>query len=58
MSDTVSFGINGFGRIGRLVLRASLANPALKCVAINDPFIDAEYMKSVPLRNFFFWFWF
>eukprot|EP00161_Ancyromonas_sigmoides_P007005 TRINITY_DN181_c4_g1_i1.p1 TRINITY_DN181_c4_g1~~TRINITY_DN181_c4_g1_i1.p1 ORF type:complete len:340 (-),score=152.68 TRINITY_DN181_c4_g1_i1:124-1143(-) len=45
MSDTVSFGINGFGRIGRLVLRASLANPALKCVAINDPFIDAEYMK-------------
>ena len=37
-------GINGFGRIGRLVLRAAMANPEIKVVAINDPFIDAEYM--------------
>jgi len=36
-------GINGFGRIGRLVLRAALAN-GLPVVAINDPFIDLEYM--------------
>lgn len=36
-------GINGFGRIGRLVLRAALAN-GLNVVAINDPFIDLEYM--------------
>ncbi|KAI9179637.1 Glyceraldehyde-3-phosphate dehydrogenase 2 [Blastocladiella emersonii ATCC 22665] len=38
-------GINGFGRIGRLVLRASLANPEVAVVAINDPFIDLEYMS-------------
>ncbi|NCJ07294.1 type I glyceraldehyde-3-phosphate dehydrogenase [Synechococcales cyanobacterium C] len=29
-------GINGFGRIGRLVLRASLSNPSLEVVGIND----------------------
>ena len=37
-------GINGFGRIGRLVFRAALNNPKTKIVGINDPFIDAEYM--------------
>jgi glyceraldehyde 3-phosphate dehydrogenase len=37
-------GINGFGRIGRLVFRAALENPKAKIVGINDPFIDAEYM--------------
>jgi glyceraldehyde 3-phosphate dehydrogenase len=37
-------GINGFGRIGRLVFRAALNNPKAKIVGINDPFIDAEYM--------------
>ena len=37
-------GINGFGRIGRLVLRAALDNPAVEVVGINDPFIDTEYM--------------
>jgi glyceraldehyde-3-phosphate dehydrogenase type I len=37
-------GINGFGRIGRLVMRASLAHPEVQVVAINDPFIDLEYM--------------
>nr|QFR37033.1 glyceraldehyde 3 phosphate dehydrogenase [Forficula auricularia] len=36
-------GINGFGRIGRLVLRAALAKGA-QVVAINDPFIGLEYM--------------
>src|ERR1700739_635763 len=29
-------GINGFGRIGRNVLRASLGNPELEIVAVND----------------------
>lgn len=38
-----NIGINGFGRIGRLVLRASLEKGA-KVVAINDPFIGIEYM--------------
>jgi len=37
-------GINGFGRIGRLVFRAALENPKAKIVGINDPFIDPEYM--------------
>ncbi|XP_045500297.1 glyceraldehyde-3-phosphate dehydrogenase 2-like [Colias croceus] len=36
-------GINGFGRIGRLVLRASVEKGA-KVVAINDPFIGLDYM--------------
>ena len=33
-------GINGFGRIGRLVMRAALDNPDLEVVAIND-LVDA-----------------
>src|SRR5437016_13931067 len=32
----IRIGINGFGRIGRNVLRASLGNPAVEFVAIND----------------------
>ncbi|EGC37802.1 glyceraldehyde-3-phosphate dehydrogenase [Dictyostelium purpureum] len=40
----VPVGINGFGRIGRLVLRASLENPGCRVVAINEPFMDVEYM--------------
>jgi len=38
-----AIGINGFGRIGRLVLRAALAKGA-KVVAVNDPFISLDYM--------------
>jgi len=41
----VKIGINGFGRIGRLVFRASVTNPAVEVVGINDPFIDPEYME-------------
>jgi len=37
-------GINGFGRIGRLVFRAAMANPEVEVVAVNDPFMDLEYM--------------
>jgi len=36
-------GINGFGRIGRLVLRASIEKGAT-VVAVNDPFIGVDYM--------------
>jgi glyceraldehyde 3-phosphate dehydrogenase len=36
-------GINGFGRIGRLVLRAAVEKGAM-VVAINDPFIPLDYM--------------
>jgi glyceraldehyde 3-phosphate dehydrogenase len=37
-------GINGFGRIGRLVLRAAIEKDTVQVVAVNDPFIDLEYM--------------
>jgi glyceraldehyde 3-phosphate dehydrogenase len=36
-------GINGFGRIGRLVLRAAIEKGA-EVVAVNDPFIGLDYM--------------
>ncbi|RHZ61902.1 hypothetical protein Glove_345g63 [Diversispora epigaea] len=41
---TIKVGINGFGRIGRLVLRASLNYPQIHVVALNDPFMDLDYM--------------
>ena len=41
----VKLAINGFGRIGRLVMRASLEREDVDVLAINDPFIDVEYMK-------------
>jgi len=37
-------GINGFGRIGRLVFRAAIANPEVEVKAVNDPFMDLKYM--------------
>ncbi|XP_065842766.1 uncharacterized protein [Oscarella lobularis] len=42
--STLKVGINGFGRIGRLVLRAALAKPEVDVVGVNDPFLDVEYM--------------
>jgi glyceraldehyde 3-phosphate dehydrogenase len=38
-----ALGINGFGRIGRLVMRAALDHPDATVVAVNDPFLDPEY---------------
>lgn len=41
----VKIGINGFGRIGRLVMRATLENfKDVEVVAINDPFVSVDYM--------------
>ena len=40
----VKFGINGFGRIGRLVFRAALSNPKVQVTAINDPFMPLDYL--------------
>ncbi|KAK1367315.1 Glyceraldehyde-3-phosphate dehydrogenase [Heracleum sosnowskyi] len=37
-------GINGFGRIGRLVLRVATFRDDIDVVAVNDPFVDAKYM--------------
>jgi len=41
---TVKVGINGFGRIGRIVFRNALELHDIEIVAVNDPFIDLEYM--------------
>ncbi|MBQ8789344.1 MAG: aldehyde dehydrogenase, partial [Oscillospiraceae bacterium] len=41
----IRIGINGFGRIGRLVFRIAAAQPEkFEIVAVNDPFIDPDYM--------------
>ncbi|MFV0503699.1 MAG: type I glyceraldehyde-3-phosphate dehydrogenase [Lachnospirales bacterium] len=40
----LKLGINGFGRIGRLVLRAAAERKDVEVLAINDPFIDLDYM--------------
>jgi glyceraldehyde 3-phosphate dehydrogenase len=40
----VNIGINGFGRIGRLVFRAAAANGDVKISAVNDPFMPLDYM--------------
>jgi len=37
-------GINGFGRIGRLVFRAAMGNSDVAVKAVNDPFMDLKYM--------------
>ncbi|XP_057484763.1 glyceraldehyde-3-phosphate dehydrogenase GAPCP2, chloroplastic-like [Actinidia eriantha] len=37
-------GINGFGRIGRLVLRIATSRDDIDVLAVNDPFVDAKYM--------------
>ncbi len=41
--STIKVGINGFGRIGRLVFRAMTERDNIEVVGIND-LIDAEYM--------------
>ncbi|MBR2969700.1 MAG: type I glyceraldehyde-3-phosphate dehydrogenase [Clostridia bacterium] len=39
----VKIGLNGFGRIGRLIMRASVDRDDVEVVAINDPFLTPEY---------------
>ena len=41
---SIKVGINGFGRIGRLVFRASLEHKDVEVVGINDPFMTPDYM--------------
>ena len=45
MAAPIRIGINGFGRIGRLVLRQAARDPKVQVVAINDPFIPTDYME-------------
>ncbi|XP_068665788.1 glyceraldehyde-3-phosphate dehydrogenase 2, cytosolic-like [Aristolochia californica] len=44
-SGKIKIGINGFGRIGRLVARVALQSNDVELVAVNDPFITTEYMQ-------------
>jgi glyceraldehyde 3-phosphate dehydrogenase len=44
-------GINGFGRIGRLSFRASLNNPFVEVVAINEPFLDLKALVYLLVHD-------
>jgi glyceraldehyde-3-phosphate dehydrogenase/erythrose-4-phosphate dehydrogenase len=50
MTKKVRIGINGFGRIGRLVLRAGLNHPQVEFVGINDlvPPENLVYLSMTP----------
>jgi len=41
---SIKMGINGFGRIGRLVFRASLDKADIEILGINDPFMSPDYV--------------
>ena len=41
---SIRIGINGFGRIGNLSFQAALEKEGVEVIAINDPFIAADYM--------------
>jgi glyceraldehyde 3-phosphate dehydrogenase len=42
---TIKVGINGFGRIGRIVFRNAVEHPEVEIVAVNDPFIETKYAE-------------
>jgi len=42
---SINIGINGFGRIGRLVMRAAAKKSNINIVAVKDPFIPVDYME-------------
>jgi glyceraldehyde 3-phosphate dehydrogenase len=44
--SVAKMGINGFGRIGRLVFRSAFTQNAnnARVMAINDPFMDKDYL--------------
>ncbi|KAI1489163.1 glyceraldehyde-3-phosphate dehydrogenase [Biscogniauxia mediterranea] len=41
----IKVGINGFGRIGRIVFRNAVEHPEIEIVAVNDPFIETHYAE-------------
>jgi glyceraldehyde 3-phosphate dehydrogenase len=41
---TSKIGINGFGRIGRLVCRSAMGGSKATVTAINDPFMSVDYL--------------
>ncbi|XP_028104720.1 glyceraldehyde-3-phosphate dehydrogenase GAPCP1, chloroplastic-like isoform X1 [Camellia sinensis] len=53
-SGKTKVGINGFGRIGRLVLRIATSRDDMDVVAVNDPFVDAKYMLEKTMDSLTF----
>jgi glyceraldehyde 3-phosphate dehydrogenase len=49
--EKIKVGINGFGRIGRNLLRIISQNENMDVVAVNDPFIDLEYAKYLLMYD-------
>ncbi len=47
----IKVGINGFGRIGRIVFRNAIEHDDIDIVAVNDPFIEPHYAVSTPLSE-------
>ena len=47
---SVKVGINGFGRIGKLAFQAALGKEEVEVVAVNDPFVAADYMAYMTIR--------
>ena len=45
----IKVGINGFGRIGRMVFRASVARDDMEVVAIND-LLEVDYLAHAQVR--------
>ncbi|KAI5864215.1 glyceraldehyde-3-phosphate dehydrogenase [Durotheca rogersii] len=41
----IKVGINGFGRIGRIVFRNAVEHNDIEIVAVNDPFIETHYAE-------------
>ena len=44
---TIKVGINGFGRMGRLVMRAAYSHPEIEIIQINDPAGDAKTLAHL-----------
>ena len=51
MSKTIRIGINGFGRIGRLITRIAEDFDNIQVVGINDPFLTPDYAKYLLERD-------
>lgn len=47
----VKVGINGFGRIGRIVFRNAVEHDDVHIVAVNDPFIEPHYAVSIQFSE-------
>lgn len=47
MVKEIRFGINGFGRVGRMLLREAQERPGMRCVAVNEAFTPAGLMAHL-----------